>query len=201
MINQRLSFQKRNWRYIIIISILLLICLGLLWRVAYLTVLNRHFLQVQGDARTLRVVETPAYRGMILDRNGEPLAISTPVDAVWINPKEINSGDKKLIELSKILQIPLKNILLKAKNNEHEFVYLKRGLDPAIAQNVMNLKINGIYLQREYRRFYPEGEVTAHLLGFTNIDDQGQEGLELAYNQWLAGIPGRKRMLGDSGGR
>lgn len=186
------------WRYWGIIAILLIAGAGLVWRMIYLTVLNREFLQEQGNARTLRVINVPAYRGMIRDRNGEPLAISTPVDAVWINPQAFNVDTPGVTQLASLLELPVGDIRQRAaKNKTREFVYLKRGIDPTLGQRVASLKIPGVFLQREYRRFYPEGEVAAHLLGFTNIDDKGQEGLELAYNQWLAGVPGRKQVIKD----
>jgi cell division protein FtsI (penicillin-binding protein 3) len=187
-----------TYRYFIVIAILALGMLGLIWRLVDLTLVNRAFLEGQGDARTLRTVTMPAYRGMILDRNGEPLAISTPVDSIWVNPKDFNPSNADLTKLAVLLNLSEADIRKRlAKGHQHEFVYLKRGLDPEIGANIKGLGIPGLYLQREYKRYYPEAEVMAHVLGFTNIDDQGQEGLELAYNQWLQGVPGLKRVLQD----
>ncbi len=171
----------------------------LVWRMVDLTVINREFLQNQGDARTLRVVKTPAYRGMITDRNGEPLAISTPVDSVWISPSKFDLSNNKIAQLATLLNLSTKNINSRLANipEGREFVYLKRGLSPSVGEQVKALAIGGVNIQREFRRYYPEGEVTAHLLGFTNIDDHGQEGMELAYDDWLQGIPGKKRVLKD----
>jgi cell division protein FtsI (penicillin-binding protein 3) len=185
-------------RYYVVIAILLLASLGLVARLVDLTVINRTFLQDQGNARTLRTITLPAYRGMIVDRNNAPLAISTPVDSVWINPKDFDPSHTQLIKLANLLEISKAEINDKADNaGDKEFVYLKRGLDPNVGKAVKALNIAGIYLQNEYKRFYPEGEVTAHVLGFTNIDDQGQEGLELAYNQWLGGVDGLMKVLRD----
>lgn len=186
------------WRYWVIITCFLLGACCLIWRMLDLTVWNRAFLRGQGDARTLRVVGVPAYRGMITDRNGEPLAISTPVNSVWLNPQEFEPNHPDLNTLAALLELSSTDIKARFKKNaQREFLYIKRSVPPAIAEKIKALQIPGIYLQREYRRFYPEGEVTAHLMGFTNIDDKGQEGLELAYNQWLGGVPGRKRVVKD----
>jgi len=179
-------------------AILGIIAFGLIWRLVDLTVLNRAFLQGQGDARTLRTVTIPAHRGMIMDRNGEPLAISTPVDSIWVNPSEFSPSKDELATLASLLQLSKTTIRNKVtKGESKEFIYLKRGLDPSVGGEVKNLKIPGLYLQREYRRYFPEGEVMAHILGFTNVDDHGQEGLELAYNQWLQGVSGYKRVIKD----
>lgn len=185
-------------RYYVVIAILLLATLGLVIRLLDLTVINRAFLQGQGNARTLRTITIPAYRGMIIDRNNAPLAISTPVDSVWINPKDFNPDKTQLTKLANLLNMPKTDINDKAeKAGDKEFVYLKRGLDPAASKAIKALNIDGVYLQGEYKRFYPEGVVTAHVLGFTNVDDQGQEGLELAFNQWLGGIDGLMKVLRD----
>lgn len=185
-------------RYYLVIALLVLAAAGLIIRLVDLTVVNRTFLQGQGNARTLRSVIMPAYRGIISDRNGESLAISTPVDSIWVNPQEFSYSNQDISKLSAILHLPKQNLrshLTEAKNRD--FVYLKRDLDPDVGAVVKALGLPGIYVQREYRRFYPEGEITAHVLGFTNVDDKGQEGLELAYNDWLQGAPGLKRVLQD----
>jgi cell division protein FtsI (penicillin-binding protein 3) len=185
-------------RYYFIIAILLLVTLSLVWRLVDLTIIKRAYLQGQGNARTLRTVEIPAYRGMILDRNGKPLAISTPVDSVWVNPKEFLSAPHDVNSLASLLNIPAHELLHHINAaKKREFLYLKRDINPEIGASIKALKIPGVYLQKEFRRYYPEGEVTAQLLGFTNIDDQGQEGLELGYNQYLQGAPGLMRILQD----
>lgn len=192
--------KAKNYRsrYYIIILILLIGALCLIWRLVDLTVIKRAFLLGQGDARTLRTVIIPSYRGMILDRNGEPLAISTPVDSIWVNPKEFTGSPSDIQRLASLLNVSARDIKTRINlAGDREFVYLKRGVDPSLANIVKALKVPGVYLQPEFKRFYPEGEVTAHVLGFTNIDDQGQEGLELAFNHWLQGVVGLKQVLKD----
>jgi cell division protein FtsI (penicillin-binding protein 3) len=175
-----------------------LAALLLLWKAVSLQVLDKEFLVSQGEARHLRVVTLPAHRGMILDRNGEPLAISTPVESVWVNPQELANEQQRMPELSRLLELKQASITaLLASRADREFLYLKRHITPALAAQVEALEIPGVYLQREYRRYYPDGEVTAHVVGFTNVDDIGQEGLELAYEDWLNGEPGAKRVIKD----
>jgi cell division protein FtsI (penicillin-binding protein 3) len=181
----------------------LLLCLGLaagvlVWRAVSLQVLDKEFLLTQGQARHLRTVTLPAHRGMIQDRNGEPLAISTPVESVWVNPQELADEQQRIPELTRLLELNTSAVQRQlASRADREFLYLRRHIDPATAARVEALDIPGVYLQREYRRYYPDGEVTAHVVGFTNIDDAGQEGLELAYDEWLAGEPGAKRVIKD----
>lgn len=170
----------------------------LLGRVAELQLVDREFLRHQGEARHLRTIRVAAHRGMITDRNGEPLAISTPVESVWANPAELLIHREELPRLAKILGRSADSLLqLLTQRQSREFVYLRRHISPAVAEQVMSLEVPGVALQREYRRYYPAGEVAAHLIGFTNIDDQGQEGLELAYSDWLRGEPGAKRVIKD----
>lgn len=186
------------WRLIIVVLLLLTIALGLIGRLINLTVINRQFLRHQGNARTVRTVNIPTHRGMILDRNGEPLAISTPVEAIWIDPAYFKPSRQQLSLLSHFLQINPKTILEIERHGQlKEFVYLKRGLNPSLAKQIKDLKIPGVFLQTEYHRYYPEGPVMAHVVGLTNVDDQGQEGLELAYNNWLEGQPGLKKVIKD----
>ncbi|HEY3488164.1 MAG TPA: penicillin-binding protein 2 [Gammaproteobacteria bacterium] len=167
-----------------------------------LQILRRDFLSYQGDARQQRIVEVPAYRGTITDRNGEPLAISTPVDSVWVNPSEFLQNSTALRTLAGKLELDPQILRRKiAGSKNREFVYVKRQLPPALAREVMALELPGVSLQTEYRRYYPTAEVTAHVLGFTDIDDHGQEGIELAYDDWLAGKTGLKRVLRDRLGR
>ncbi len=170
----------------------------LLYRAVCLQVLDKEFLLHQGEARHLRVVSLPAHRGMIQDRNGEPLAISTPVESVWINPQELGGEQQRIPELAKLLSMDRDKVQrLLASRADREFIYLRRHISPALATQVKDLRIPGVYLQREYRRYYPAAEVTAHVIGKTNIDDAGLEGLELAYEEWLAGEPGAKRVVKD----
>lgn len=190
--------RKFTWR-VYLVSLLLIAALsGLLWRLMDLNLVDRHFLLQQSDARILRMVDLPAHRGMIMDRLGTVLALSTPVYSVWINPKYFQATRSQLETLSRELNLPVSVIKARANpSGGKEFVYLKRQNPPDTMQHLKSLQIPGLHFQREYQRFYPEGEVLAHVLGITNIDDQGQEGVELAYNQWLTGTPGQKEVLKD----
>ena len=174
----------------------------LVGRAAQMQLLNKDFYQHQGEARFLREIPIPTSRGMILDRNGEPLAVSTPVESVWANPQELLQHPERLPELAKALGIP-QDVLTQrvAQRSDKEFVYLRRHINPDDAQAVVARGIPGVYSQREFRRFYPHGEVMAHALGFTNIDDRGQEGLELAFDNWLTGKPGAQKIIRDRRGR
>ncbi len=175
---------------------------SLLARAVHLQVLNKDFLNQQADTRHLRTEKISAHRGTITDRNGEPLAISTPVDSIWANPKKLAPAIDRVPKLAQILNLDAQTLIRRiTRSMDKEFLYLKRHLSPDKAQAVLALKLPGINVQREYRRFYPAGEVTGHLIGFTNIDDAGQEGLELAFNHWLAGESGAKRVLKDRLGR
>jgi len=199
-------YKKQNIKYSIRLgfmgSILLTALMGLTWRVIDLQVFEKKFLTSQGNARTMRVVTTAPYRGMITDRNGEPLAISTPVDSVWVNPKEFDNTPQKIQQLARILEISEAQLLKRLqKNAEREFLFLKRHVSPEISDKVRKVEMNGVHLKSEYRRYYPAGEVTAQVLGFTNLDGQGQEGLELTYNEHLKGSPGSKRIIRDRRGR
>jgi len=183
--------------------IFLYMCMGLaavvlVWRAVSLQVLDNQFLQDQVQARHMRVVSLSAHRGMISDRNGEPLAISTPVESVWVNPRQLGGEQQRIPELEQVLSLEHEKVQrLLASRSDREFVYLRRHISPALAVQVSDLDIPGVYLQREYRRYYPAGEVASHIVGFTNIDDVGQEGLELAYEEWLGGEPGAKRVIKD----
>ncbi len=171
-------------------------------RAVHLQVLNKEFLNHQADTRHLRTEKISAHRGTISDRNGEPLAISTPVDSVWANPRELARAVDSVPKLAGILGLDSQLLIRRiTRSMDKEFLYLKRHLSPDQAAKVMALKLPGINVQREYRRYYPASEVTGHLIGFTNIDDEGQEGLEYAFNHWLAGESGAKRVLKDRLGR
>lgn len=194
------------WRYYFVIALIVIAVLGLVWRVFDLSILNQHFLRHQGDERVLREVQTPAFRGMILDRNGFPLAISTRVYSVWMNPQTVTLTKKQLVALAKCIAMNPADLQTLINRNtktktKREFVYIKRSLSPEVAEQIKALGLIGIDTQEEYRRYYPEGEVTAHVVGFTNIDDHGQEGLELGYNDWLQGEQGKKWVIKDRLGR
>jgi cell division protein FtsI (penicillin-binding protein 3) len=201
MKKQSTQFIYRGRRNLVLIAVVSASLL-LVWRDVDLQVVNKSFLQGQGDARYLREVADPAHRGMITDRYGEPLAISTPVDSVWAVPKVLAQARESWPRLAKVLGVK-KDVLVRllaAKGNK-EFVYLKRRVSPDVASKVMALKIPGVALAPEYKRFYPAGEVAAHVVGFANVDDVGQEGMELAYNDHLKGVPGAKRVIKDRYGR
>jgi cell division protein FtsI (penicillin-binding protein 3) len=182
--------------------IFLLCSIALVARAVNLQVVDTDFLQDQGEARYLREVVVPTRRGNILDRNGEPLAVSTPVDSVWVNPKMLLQSPEDIQPLADVLAVDADEIERRlTQRSTREFVWLRRRLHPDVASQIKALKLHGVFLQKEYRRFYPAGEVTSHVIGFTNIDDVGQEGLELAYNDWLQGRPGMKRIIRDRLGR
>jgi cell division protein FtsI (penicillin-binding protein 3) len=171
-------------------------------RVLYLQLVDRDFLSEQGADRHLRTVQIAAHRGPITDRNGEPLAVSTPVDSIWANPEQLKPALDKAGALAKALHVDSDWLVRRVTSNlDREFVYLKRDLPPSKAAGVLQLDIPGVGTRREYRRYYPAGEVAGHVIGFTDVDDHGQEGLELAYNYWLQGESGSKRVIQDRLGR
>ena len=190
------------WRQWTVLGLLALCGVALLARAVYLQVIDQDFLVKQGDARILRVTKLSANRGMIVDRNGEPLAVSTPVDTVWADPHTLAEAPQEFPRLAKALDRDPQWLARRITSSlDHEFIYLVRHMRPDDAAKVRALGIPGVDTLREYRRYYPAGEVTGHLLGFTNVDDVGQEGLELAYDQSLGGEPGAKRVMRDSLGR
>ena len=175
--------------------------LAIFWKVANLHITERDFLQDQGDRRTIRTVPLVANRGLITDRNGEPLAVSTPVQSIWVDPSKISGDPETIKALAKNLELNEEVLIqnLKLKSNL-KFHYIKRRLPPSEAEKILRLSAEGVYSQQEYQRFYPQGEVAAHLVGFTNMDDVGQEGLELTYDNWLKGVPGRRQVMQDRRG-
>ena len=194
--------QRFMTRVTLVTVFFALLAASLVARAVHLQVLDKDFLNNQADARHLRTEKISAHRGTITDRNGEPLAISTPVDSIWANPKEFAPAVDSVPQLARILGIDAQVLMRRiTRSMDKEFLYLKRHLSPEQAREVLALKLPGINVQREYRRYYPASEVTGHLVGFTNIDDEGQEGLELAFNHWLAGESGAKRVLKDRLGR
>lgn len=198
-IHKTFNHRARFFTLGFFLSLLLLV---LIWRMVDLMVLDRQFLQNQGDARSVRIVNTPAFRGMILDRQGAALAASTPVQSLWLNPKKFNPTPVQQKQLARLLGMTSKEISVRLRGVERRgFVYLKRQLTPAVAQQIEALDIPGVNFQQEFKRYYPDAETTAQLLGFTNIDDDGLEGLELAYQGWLNGVPGKRRVLKDRTGR
>ena len=190
------------WRFRVVIGLLALMVGAICWRIIDLQVVDRDFLKGQGDARSLRHIPIPAHRGLITDRNGEPLAVSTPVTTLWANPKEMQVAKARWPDLAAALgQDPQKLSERLTKQAGKEFIYLVRGLTPEQGQQVLDLKVPGVYGLEEFRRFYPAGDVTAHMVGFTDLDDHGREGVELAYDEWLAGVPGKRQVIKDRRGR
>jgi len=188
------------WRSRLLFLFLLAGMSGLLVRAVYLQGINNDFLQQKGDARYGRVIEVPAHRGMITDRNGEPLAISTPAETVWASPPDVEASPKQVQQLARIIGMTESDLKERLFNTSKEFVYLKRQLPPEQAQQVVRLGIPGISLKREYRRYYPAGEVTSHLLGFTDVDDNGREGIELVHQAKLGGKVGSQQVIKDRRG-
>ena len=197
----RAQFNLRS-RLAMVCGALGLCSVALLARALDLQVVDHAFYQQQGDARFVREIPIATSRGMITDRNGEPLAISSPVESIWGNPKELLKVPARLPALAHALGMPQDELASRLSQRAgKEFVYLKRRINPDEAARILALGIPGVASQREYRRFYPQGEAIAHVLGFTNIDDRGQEGLELAFDEWLRGTPGAKRVIRDRRGR
>jgi cell division protein FtsI (penicillin-binding protein 3) len=191
-----------RWRCRALLVLLTLACAALLWRAVNLQLVDHGFLARQGDARFSRVLQIAAHRGTITDRYGEPLAVSTPVDSIWVNPGELAAANEQIPRLAAALSLERQELARRITSNlDREFLYLARGRQPAEAAEIKGLGIPGVYTSREYRRYYPAAEVTGHLLGFTNVDDAGQEGLELAFDHWLAGEAGAKRVIQDRYGR
>ena len=191
----------KHWRLYLVLFVMFLCVVAIAWKVSILHITDRDFLQDQGDARTIRTVPLVANRGLITDRNGEPLAVSTPVQSIWVNPSEMAEEDAAIAILAQELELNAEALASNIKSNSsREFLYVKRRLPPAEADRILELGIDGVYSQQEYQRFYPQGEVTAHLIGFSNVDDVGQEGLELTYDDWLQGRPGRRQVMKDRRG-
>jgi cell division protein FtsI (penicillin-binding protein 3) len=188
-------------RLYVVLMVLALGSTALVVRAVDLQVVRKDFYQEQGDARFLREMPIPVSRGTIYDRNGEPLAVSTPVASIWANPQELLEQSDKLPQLANALGVEASALEAKLQqHSEKEFVYLKRQLNPDDADAIVKLGIPGVNAQREYKRYYPGGEVLAHVIGVTNVDDRGQEGLELAFDDWLAGTPGAEHVIRDNKG-
>ena len=190
-----MNADARKW---FVLALFAIAAVAVASRVFYLQILNKEFLINEGNARSIRSVAIPAYRGMITDRNGEPLAVSTPVASVWAVPGKALDSGADLRQLAALLDTPAEQLRQSlSARRDRDFFYLKRHVPPDTARRVRALKIPGINTGKEYKRYYPLGEVASHLIGFTNIDDEGQEGIELAFDDWLRGDPGRKRVLKD----
>ena len=198
----RMSTNPFFPRWHLVAACVVVAAAGLIWRVVDLQLNHNTFLNEEGDARHLRIEKIPAHRGMLLDRNGEPLAVSTPLASVWVNPKKLTDSRAKWPELERALALGPGAIeqVLEGRNNRG-FVYVRRHVDPSVAEAVEALGMNGVHLKPEYRRYYPMGGAASHVLGFTGIDDVGQEGLELAFDDVLSGESGARRVVKDRLGR
>jgi len=213
-----------HWRFVVVVTAIVLVFVGLSIRAAYIQVVSPDLLIQRGDNRTLRTRDNPLHRGLIVDRNGQQLAVSVPVRAIWADPKAIaqsiedteekakedpsfnlqakqNENIKRWQALAEVLGQNIDELKEKVSHPERRFVYLQRQVSPAMAEYVEKLKIAGIYLRDESRRYYPSGEVSAHVVGFTNVDDAGIEGVEKLYNKWLAGTQGSRKIRRDGKGR
>ncbi len=188
------------WRARLVLGVLLAGSLALIGRSFYLQGINKNFLIGKGESRYERVLEISATRGRILDRHGDVLAISTPVKSVWAIPEDANLKPAQVRELAAMLGMDAREVTRKLAS-ERDFVYLKRQIAPDVATRIADLKLSGIHFQNEYRRYYPAGEVTAHMLGFTGAEDAGQEGIELALNKQLTGKAGSRRVIKDRRGQ
>jgi cell division protein FtsI (penicillin-binding protein 3) len=193
----QLALKLPAWRSRLLLVLLLAWFAVLAGRALFLQGLHNDFLQQKGESRYSRVIELSATRGRIMDRNNEPLAISTPVESVAASPADAEMTPEQLRRLARLLETDVAELNRKLSDTRREFVYLKRQLPPQEAAKVVALGLPGVFLQREYRRYYPAGEVTAHLIGFTDVDGKGQEALELAFEQQLAGQPGNRRVIKD----
>ena len=200
-----LASKTPVWRSKFIVALIALGFVGLGARAAYVQVLDNAFFQRQGEVRFARTLELPANRGKILDRNGLILASSVPAASIWAIPEDVDQDKPevraKLKQLAKLLDMPQAELMKKLADEDKTFVWVKRQLDWDVGQQIAKLDIKGIYQRKEYKRQYPEGEAAAHIVGFTNVEDKGQEGMELAFNSQLAGKPGSRRVIKDRLGR
>ncbi len=192
------SDNSLAWRFWLVVCAFTCLALVVTGRLFYLQVEDQGFLQDQGDRRVVRMEKIPAYRGIIEDRNGEPLAVSTPVVSLWANPQELISAPEKWSQLGEQIGLPEDRVREKLMaNRDKQFIYLKRHVNPAKAEQVLEQGIPGVYGTEEHRRYYPAGEVASHVVGFTNIDEQGQEGMELSFDRALQGSEGKKMVIKD----
>ena len=196
-----LASKTPVWRSKFIVAALALAFAGLAGRAIYVQVFGNEFFQRQGEVRFARTLELPANRGRILDRNGLLLASSVVAQSIWAIPEDVDKNHPKLRELAKLLDMPLADLKKRLANEDKTFVWIQRQVDEPVAKQIAALDIKGIYQRREYKRQYPEGEAAAHVVGFTNVEDRGQEGVELAFNQQLAGKNGSRRVIKDRMGR
>uniref|UniRef100_UPI0030DC6E88 peptidoglycan D,D-transpeptidase FtsI family protein n=1 Tax=Pseudomonas sp. EL_65y_Pfl2_R95 TaxID=3088698 RepID=UPI0030DC6E88 len=190
------------WRFRLVLLLMAAMVGAIVWRIVDLQIFDHDFLQAHGDARSVRHIPIPAHRGLMTDRNGEPLAVSTPVTTLWANGKELQAAKDMWPTLAQALgQNPADFAKRLQAHAKREFMYLVRGLTPEQGQKILDLNVPGVYSIEEFRRFYPAGEVAAQVVGFTDVDDRGREGMELAFDDWLAGVPGKRQVLKDRRGR
>jgi cell division protein FtsI (penicillin-binding protein 3) len=196
-----LASKTPVWRSKFIVAGVALAFAGLAGRAAYIQIFGNEFFQRQGEVRFARTLELPANRGRILDRNGLILASSVPAPSIWAIPEDVEASKSQLAELARLLEMPLADLNKKLGEEDKTFVWIKRQVDEPVAQKIHALGIKGIYQRKEYKRQYPEGETVAHVVGFTNVEDRGQEGIELTFNKDLAGKAGSRRVIKDRLGR
>ncbi len=196
-----LASRTPVWRSKFVVAAIAIGFIGLAARAAYVQVFGNQFFQHQGEVRFGRTLELPANRGRILDRNGLILASSVPAPSIWAIPEDVEREGGKIQQVARLLDMPLVDLNKKLEDEDKTFVWLKRHVDDAVAREIAALQIKGIYQSMEYRRQYPDGEAAAHLVGFTNVEDLGQEGIELAFNKELAGHAGSRRVIKDRMGR
>ncbi|HEX5784716.1 MAG TPA: penicillin-binding protein 2 [Burkholderiaceae bacterium] len=196
-----LASKTPVWRSKFIVAALGLAFVGLAVRASYVQVWGNDFFQRQGEVRFARTLELPANRGRVLDRNGLILASSVAAQSIWAIPEDVDKDDAKLAELAKLLGLKLPDLKKSLSNEDKTFVWVKRQVDEPVARQVEALGLKGIYLRKDYKRQYPEGEAAAHVVGFTNVEDKGQEGVELIFNKQLSGTPGSRRVIKDRLGR
>lgn len=194
------TIKLPEWRRRLLLVLVLLGFGALIGRAVLLQGVRHSFYQKEGDARTTRAMTLYAHRGMIVDRNGEPLAISSPVESIWANPADTQATKDQVAHLATLLDLKPSEVATKLAKQNRDFIYLKRRISPELANHVMALHIPGVYMQREYKRFYPAGEVSAHLVGYTGSDEKGLEGFELQYQNWLSGKSGSRHVVKDRQG-
>ena len=198
--NSALRLRLEGWRARLLLVLLLIAFLALVVRAVFLQGVHSDFLQHKGDERYSRVIESTAYRGVVRDRNGDPLALSLPAASVWASRDDADVTPAQLAALSRLLHMDRREISRRLNEGQGNFVYLKRQVSPEVAREVADLRIPGLFEEKGFRRSYPKSEVMAHLLGFTDADDHGQEGIELAYESTLAGMAGARRVIKDRNG-
>lgn len=191
-----------QWRFWVVLVGVLCVFAALAFRAAFIQVIKPDDLIEQGDNRTIRVRHNASYRGLISDRNGQQLAVSVPAQAIYADPKIINDKNgladtRRWQALAEVLDVDVDKLIDKVDNPKNRFIYLKRQVTPAMATFVKKLKLPGVYLGNESKRYYPTGEVSSHLIGFTDVDDRGIEGIERLYNKWLTGTPDKRKIIRD----